>query len=208
MASNDAEHLDEFGDVPAVELAADPLAIIPDDELKLIGEILAWTAYIEADLFMLFLVAYPGEATRRRRQFYRDTHGLHSRARLVRQSFEGRSDENVMQAIDRLIEQIKVLGSFRNDIAHNPIIRFGPKRALMRWTPGSGTGAGNLTRIDAKIVRSVFPEIRRLHDDLRKLAAVLHSPSGSSFAIVFGETDERIEAQISRYIASANDLHD
>ena len=86
MAGDETEHLDEFGDVPAVELAADPLTIIPDDELKLIGEIMAWTAYIEADLFMLFLVAYPGEAARRRRQFYRDTRGLYSRARLVRKS--------------------------------------------------------------------------------------------------------------------------
>ncbi|MFK5598295.1 hypothetical protein ACFZ8E_15065 [Methylobacterium sp. HMF5984] len=201
---DDTEHLDEFGDVPAIELASDPLSIVPPDELQLIGEVMAWSAYIEADLFMLFLVAWPGDAERRRRQFYRDTRGMHGRAKLVRQSFEGRADGPIMAALGRLIEQVNILGSFRNDVAHNPLIRFGPKRALMRWTPGKGTGAGTLSLVDATAARQVMPAIRQLHDDLRNLAALLHSPSGGSFGITFGEMNERMEAQIARYVAFSN----
>jgi hypothetical protein len=50
----------------------------------------------------------------------------------------------------------------------------------------------------------VFPAIRTLHNDLQNLAALLNSPDGGSFAIAFAEKNEETEAQIARYIASAN----
>lgn len=204
MPGDDNEHLDEHGDVPAIELSTDPIAEIPQDELLLIGEIMAWTAYIETDLFLLFILANPGDPVRRRKQFYKQTAGLYARIKLVRQSYEVRLQGDHAEALARLLQEAEALAKFRNDIAHNPVIRFGPKRALMRWMIGSGDFAGNLAKADSSIVRPLLPHLRRLHQNLQSFAALINSPEGKSFAVAFGVSDERVEAQIARYLAAAS----
>ena len=45
--SDDSELLDEHGDVPPIILELDPINDIPAEEIALLGELMAWTAYIE-----------------------------------------------------------------------------------------------------------------------------------------------------------------
>lgn len=199
---DDSEHLDEHGDVPAIELSTDPVAEIPADELTLLGEMMAWTSYIEVDLFLLFLLANPGDTIARRRQFYRRTAGLYARIKLVRLSFEGKLVGKLAQALEALLKEAEVLAQLRNEWAHNPIIRFGPKRSLMRWVVGSGDFAGGLMKVDAAKIRPHMPTLRQLHVNLTNVAALINDPEGKSYAIAFGGKSERMEAQIERYLKS------
>ena len=203
MADDDSEHLDEFGDVPPIELLIDPVAEIPVEELTLLGELMAWTAYIEVDLFLLFLLANPGDEIKRRKQFYRETKGLHGRIKLVRSSFEGKLSGVTEEALKILLQRAEWLAQVRNDWAHNPILRFGPKRLLVRWIVGSGDFAGRLTKVDGAKIRPLLPDLQQLHQGFTNLAALIRSPEGKSYAIAFGEKSERIEAQIARYLEDA-----
>ncbi|MCJ2010445.1 hypothetical protein [Methylobacterium sp. J-092] len=208
MSGDDSEHLDEFGDVPPIELLIDPIAEIPEAELTLLGEFMAWTAYIEVDMFLLYLLANPGSEVQRRKEFYRDTSGLSRRIALVRTSFEGKLEGVQKEALRILLERATILSRARNEWAHNPMIRFGPERLLVRWIVGSGDFAGRLVKVDGAAIRPHLRDLQQLHQGFTNLASLIRSPGGESYAIAFGEKTERLEAQIARLISPPDKTDD
>ena len=200
--SDDSELLDEHGDVPPIILELDPIKEIPAEEIAILGELIAWTAYIEVDLFTFYIIGKPGNEVKRRKVFYKRTAGLRQRVRLVRETLRGKLRKELVTPFDALMAEVEALADVRNEWAHNPIIRFGPKRTLVRWEVGSGEFAGRLVPVDVKVVRPLMPHVAQLHLNLRNLAALVNSPTGEQFAISFGERDAHMEAQIKRLLSA------
>ncbi|MFJ6326535.1 MULTISPECIES: hypothetical protein [unclassified Rhizobium] len=180
-----------------------PINDIPNDEIALLGEMMAWTAYIEVDLFTLYILGKPGSEVKRRKEFYKQTAGLKQRVRLVRETLHAKLHAELAGPFNALMTEVEILADVRNTWAHNPIIRFGPERTLVRWEIGSGEFAGRLVRVDAKVLRPLMPRVEQLHLNLRNLAALVNSPTGEQFAITFGERDARMDAQLKRLLAAS-----
>lgn len=190
-----SEPVSEF--VPPIILEHDPVSRIPHEALMILGQLMAWSAHIEADLFALYAIAKGGDLIKLRRFFYKTTAGLYQRSKLVREAFAERFTAEDSVLFEKLLDEVEVLASVRNEWAHNPLIRYGPEEHLCRWQLASNDFAGTVSRLDLDAVQRVgLPSLPELHNRLLRLIGFLGNPTGGQVFFVFGELTNDVAGQL------------
>jgi hypothetical protein len=181
-------------------LELDPVGELPEGAIALMGQILAWSTYIEFDLFQLYAIAKQGDLVARRREFYKNTHGMRRRIDLVRKAYAGRLKNDVAKAFESIMKEAEAMALLRNDWAHNPFFMYGADPKLMMLKVSSGDFAGNLAPIDVEQMMPLLPLLGDFHRRLTMLIGLLGNPTGGDIIFAFGPMDEQISKQLQALI--------
>jgi hypothetical protein len=177
-------------------LGLDPVGILPPAVLDLIGRVMAWSCYVEFDLFQLYAIAVPNDLVARRREFYGETLGMAARIRKVRNSYQGRLEGDLAKALHSVLDEAQALATFRNNWAHNPLFVYGPDRQLAMLKVASGDFAGDLEIPNLEHLISLLPNLQDFHRRLTLLIGLLGNPTGGHVVFAFGPVDATMAEQI------------
>jgi hypothetical protein len=184
-----------------LSLEWDAVERLPPASLEFLGRLMAWSAYIEYDLFCLYAIAKGGDLVECRRKFFRNTRGMFLRVQQVEKAFAGRLRGGLASAFANIMRDAKALCEHRNDWAHNPLFLFGPDARLSMLKVASGDFAGDLVFVDQHRETALLPLLKKLHGQLITLIGLLGNPAGGKVFFVFGPTDAATMEQI-RTLAS------